>query len=282
MDAVVCSVDGVQYVRQRVTAPPDQAAQLGEHMAKLLVEGGARGILKRCNAPVVESFSATLRQAHRGYPRAEQSRLCSPLCANGAHSRFCCPWSRSRRRMIWWRWTTSSATCASITGSSSPARTPCAPSKSAPSTSSFPARCRCDRANRRCRPSYRGSSGAAGLAITYVAKEHNGVASRRNCSPKFVAARAPPTQRPCQSRPGRTLQRLGAHVTEIVAYKTLRPLPTTRTIWKTSFRTFRCRRVFQPLRRAPPAGTPRPAVISKPGREERLRRDRSCHGARPP
>ena len=46
MDAVVCSVDGVQYFRQRATAPPDQAAQLGEHMAKLLVEGGARGILE--------------------------------------------------------------------------------------------------------------------------------------------------------------------------------------------------------------------------------------------
>jgi len=46
MDAVVCSVNGVQYVRQRATAPPDQAAQLGEHMAKLLVEGGARGILE--------------------------------------------------------------------------------------------------------------------------------------------------------------------------------------------------------------------------------------------
>jgi hydroxymethylbilane synthase len=46
MDAVVCSVDGMQYVRQRATAPPDQAAQLGEHIAKLLVEGGARGILE--------------------------------------------------------------------------------------------------------------------------------------------------------------------------------------------------------------------------------------------
>jgi hydroxymethylbilane synthase len=46
MDAVVCSVDGVQYVRQRATAPPDQAAPLGEHMAKLLLEGGARGILE--------------------------------------------------------------------------------------------------------------------------------------------------------------------------------------------------------------------------------------------
>jgi len=46
MEAAVCSVDGAQYVRQRATAPPDQAAQLGEHMAKLLVEGGARGILE--------------------------------------------------------------------------------------------------------------------------------------------------------------------------------------------------------------------------------------------
>jgi len=46
MEAVVCSVDGAQYVRQRATASPDQAAQLGGHMAKLLVEGGARGILE--------------------------------------------------------------------------------------------------------------------------------------------------------------------------------------------------------------------------------------------
>ena len=45
MDAVVCSVDGTQYVRQRASAPPDQAAQLGEHMAGVLIEGGARGIL---------------------------------------------------------------------------------------------------------------------------------------------------------------------------------------------------------------------------------------------
>jgi len=46
MDAVVCSVDGVQYVRQRATTTPDQAAQLGEHLAGLLIEGGARGILE--------------------------------------------------------------------------------------------------------------------------------------------------------------------------------------------------------------------------------------------
>jgi hydroxymethylbilane synthase len=46
MEAVVCSVDGVQYIRQRATAPPDQAAQLGEHMARLLADGGARNILE--------------------------------------------------------------------------------------------------------------------------------------------------------------------------------------------------------------------------------------------
>ena len=45
MEAVVCSVDGLQYVRQKATAPPDQAARLGEHMARLLIDGGARNIL---------------------------------------------------------------------------------------------------------------------------------------------------------------------------------------------------------------------------------------------
>lgn len=49
MEAVVCSVDGVQYVRHRATAPPEQAAELGEHMAQLLVEGGARNILDEVN-----------------------------------------------------------------------------------------------------------------------------------------------------------------------------------------------------------------------------------------
>jgi hydroxymethylbilane synthase len=46
MDACVCSVDGVQYVKQRATAPPDQAAPLGEHMARLLREAGAQSILE--------------------------------------------------------------------------------------------------------------------------------------------------------------------------------------------------------------------------------------------
>lgn len=46
MEAVVCSVDGEQYVRQKASAPPEQAAQLGERMAQMLIEGGAREILE--------------------------------------------------------------------------------------------------------------------------------------------------------------------------------------------------------------------------------------------
>jgi hydroxymethylbilane synthase len=46
LDACVCSVDGMQYVKQRAAAPPDQAAQLGEHMARVLIEAGAQSILE--------------------------------------------------------------------------------------------------------------------------------------------------------------------------------------------------------------------------------------------
>ena len=46
LDACVCSTDGLQHVKQRVTAAPDQAAQLGEHMARLLIEAGAQPILE--------------------------------------------------------------------------------------------------------------------------------------------------------------------------------------------------------------------------------------------
>jgi len=46
MEAVVCSVDGTQYVRERAAAPPDQAAQLGQRLAQVLAEGGARSILE--------------------------------------------------------------------------------------------------------------------------------------------------------------------------------------------------------------------------------------------
>jgi hydroxymethylbilane synthase len=46
MEAVVCSTDGAQYVRHRATSAPEQAAELGGHMAQLLLEGGAREILE--------------------------------------------------------------------------------------------------------------------------------------------------------------------------------------------------------------------------------------------
>ena len=46
MDAVVCSPDGSQNIRQRAAAPPDQARELGQRMAQTLIESGARGILE--------------------------------------------------------------------------------------------------------------------------------------------------------------------------------------------------------------------------------------------
>jgi hydroxymethylbilane synthase len=49
MEAVVCSVDGTQYVRQKATASAEQAAQLGEHLAQVLIDSGARTILDEVN-----------------------------------------------------------------------------------------------------------------------------------------------------------------------------------------------------------------------------------------
>jgi hydroxymethylbilane synthase len=46
MDAVVCSPDGSQNIRQRAAAPPDQARELGQRMAQMLIESGAREILE--------------------------------------------------------------------------------------------------------------------------------------------------------------------------------------------------------------------------------------------
>lgn len=46
MEACVCSVDGVHYVKQRVAAPREQAAELGQHLARLLMEAGAQDILE--------------------------------------------------------------------------------------------------------------------------------------------------------------------------------------------------------------------------------------------
>ena len=46
LEACVCSADGAQYVRQRATGAPEQAAALGEHVARLLWESGAQSILE--------------------------------------------------------------------------------------------------------------------------------------------------------------------------------------------------------------------------------------------
>jgi hydroxymethylbilane synthase len=44
-EACVTSVDGLQYVKQRLTGAPEQSAQLGEKMARMLIEAGAQTIL---------------------------------------------------------------------------------------------------------------------------------------------------------------------------------------------------------------------------------------------
>ncbi|GAC1616068.1 MAG: hydroxymethylbilane synthase [Candidatus Acidiferrum sp.] len=46
LEACVCSVDGSQYIRQRISGPVDQPAALGEQMAKLLIDAGAASILQ--------------------------------------------------------------------------------------------------------------------------------------------------------------------------------------------------------------------------------------------
>jgi porphobilinogen deaminase len=45
LEACVTSVDGLQHVKQRLTGTAEQAAQLGEQMARLLIESGAQSIL---------------------------------------------------------------------------------------------------------------------------------------------------------------------------------------------------------------------------------------------
>jgi hydroxymethylbilane synthase len=46
LDACVCSPDGLQYVKQHASAPADQARALGERMAQLLIDAGAKPILE--------------------------------------------------------------------------------------------------------------------------------------------------------------------------------------------------------------------------------------------
>jgi hydroxymethylbilane synthase len=46
LDACVCSIDGRQYVKQQVHGPVEQAAELGQQMAQLLIQAGAQSILE--------------------------------------------------------------------------------------------------------------------------------------------------------------------------------------------------------------------------------------------
>jgi hydroxymethylbilane synthase len=47
LEACVCSIDGLQYVKQRDSAPPDQARALGERVAQLLIDAGAQNIIEQ-------------------------------------------------------------------------------------------------------------------------------------------------------------------------------------------------------------------------------------------
>jgi hydroxymethylbilane synthase len=46
MEAVVCSVDGVQYIKERATGAAENAAQIGEQLARQLLDAGALEILQ--------------------------------------------------------------------------------------------------------------------------------------------------------------------------------------------------------------------------------------------
>ena len=46
MEACVCSVDGVQYIKERTTGVAENAAQIGEQLARQLLDAGAMEILQ--------------------------------------------------------------------------------------------------------------------------------------------------------------------------------------------------------------------------------------------
>ncbi len=46
MEACVCSVDGVQYIKERATGAAENAAQIGEQLARQLLDAGAMEILQ--------------------------------------------------------------------------------------------------------------------------------------------------------------------------------------------------------------------------------------------
>ena len=45
LEACVTSIDGLQHVKQRLTGTPEQGVELGEKMARLLIDSGAQSIL---------------------------------------------------------------------------------------------------------------------------------------------------------------------------------------------------------------------------------------------
>ena len=45
LEACVTSVDGLQHVKQKLTGTPEQGAELGEKMSRLLIDSGAQSIL---------------------------------------------------------------------------------------------------------------------------------------------------------------------------------------------------------------------------------------------
>jgi hydroxymethylbilane synthase len=46
MEACVCSVDGLQYIKERNTGPSEQATEIGEQLARQLLDAGAMEILQ--------------------------------------------------------------------------------------------------------------------------------------------------------------------------------------------------------------------------------------------
>jgi hydroxymethylbilane synthase len=45
LEVCVTSIDGLQHVKQRLTGTPEQGVELGEKMARLLIDSGAQSIL---------------------------------------------------------------------------------------------------------------------------------------------------------------------------------------------------------------------------------------------
>jgi hydroxymethylbilane synthase len=46
MEACVCSIDGLRYIKERASGPVDEAAQIGEGLARQLLQAGAMEILE--------------------------------------------------------------------------------------------------------------------------------------------------------------------------------------------------------------------------------------------